>query len=107
MLLRAKRRAYRRAPLLWIMTAIALCTSLAPGSTWAAGREPSPTREMTAQLGDAARLHYPDAVPVLLRIADEARTAGNAARARAAVDRLHALPLTADERFREIGRAHV
>ena len=53
-----------------------------------------------ALLGDAAQLRFPEAVPVLLALAEEAQLLGNAPKAQAAVTRLRGFPLEPGDRFR-------
>ena len=99
MLLHAFKTARQSARWLLIMSAIALCTSCA--SMDASERANAAASRAAAELlGDAAKLRFPAAVPVLLQLADEARAAGNLPKAQAAVDRLRSFPLAPDDRAR-------
>ncbi len=62
--------------------------------------EAAAQRAAAELLGDAAKLRFPAAVPVLLQLADEARAAGNQPKAQAAVDRLRSFPLPPEDRAR-------
>jgi hypothetical protein len=62
------------------------------------GGQLTPAEE--ALLGEAAKLRFPDAVPVLLQLAEEAQVLANPARAQAAITRLRGFPLEPADRFR-------
>ncbi len=97
--LRAFKSARNCALRLLIMSVIALCTSCTAMDANQRA-EAAAQRAAAELLGDAAKLRFPAAVPVLLQLADEARTAGDQPKAQAAVDRLRSFPLTHVDRAR-------
>ena len=84
---------------LLIMSVIALCTSCTAMNANQRA-EAAAQRAAAELLGDAAKLRFPAAVPVLLQLADDARAAGNQPKSQAAVDRLRSFPLSVDDRAR-------